>query len=177
MLRKCQEHHLTTRAATPEVPNYISGLTSGVINISASDHDLLHSSQLFWYRVGFEVCWKPFQVLVLKFETVGLAVKKWLHLIGGTSQRLGFSKQEWLKFKCFYPWFGIYSLDFNRGFWIQSNQRKWEERAKFWKKSTFGDLGSSRVSHPAPKSKWGGEPGWVVRVELSWDEMISRVPN
>ena len=130
MLRKCQEHHLTTRAATPEVPNYISGLTSGVINFSANDHDLLHSSQLFWYRVGFEVCWKPFQVLVLKFETVGLAVKKWLHLIGGTSQRLGFSKQEWLKFKCFYPWFGIYSLDFKRGFWIQSNHRKSQKQVK-----------------------------------------------
>ena len=56
MLRKCQEHHLTTRAATPEETNYFSGLTSGVINFSANDHDLLHSSQLFWYRVGFEVC-------------------------------------------------------------------------------------------------------------------------
>ena len=31
MLRKCQEHHLTTRAATPEETNYFSGLTSGVI--------------------------------------------------------------------------------------------------------------------------------------------------
>ena len=42
------------------------------------------------------------------------------------------------------------------------------EKIYFW-----GGLGSSRVPHPTPKSKWGGEPGWVVRVELSWDDIKS----